>query len=98
MVPHGRVSRLSTPGAPISLLLLGLRMTVASLPLAEQRNWATPLFAGTMFASAALVFMVEPLIAKMILPQLGGSPAVWNTCMAFFQTALLAGYLYAHLL
>jgi SAM-dependent methyltransferase len=73
-------------------------MTVASLPIAPPRQWTTPLFASAMFASAALVFMVEPLIAKMILPQLGGSPAVWNTCMAFFQLALLAGYLYAHLL
>jgi SAM-dependent methyltransferase len=73
-------------------------MTVASIPIARQSSWATPLFGATIFASAALVFMVEPMIAKMILPQLGGSPAVWNTCMAFFQTALLAGYLYAHLL
>lgn len=73
-------------------------MTVASIPAAQPANWATPIFAGTIFASAALVFMVEPMIAKMILPQLGGSPAVWNACMAFFQTALLAGYLYAHVL
>jgi hypothetical protein len=54
------------------------------------------LFAGTLFVSALLLFMVQPLIAKMILPLLGGSPAVWNTCMVFFQAALLAGYLYAH--
>jgi SAM-dependent methyltransferase len=55
-------------------------------------------FASAIFTSAALVFMVEPMVAKMILPLLGGSPAVWNTCMAFFQVALLIGYLYAHLL
>ncbi len=73
-------------------------MTVASLPAARQANWTAPFFAGTVFISAALVFHVEPLFAKMILPQLGGSPAVWNACMAFFQAALLAGYLYAHLL
>jgi predicted O-methyltransferase YrrM len=76
----------------------GRRMTIASLPVAKESNWLTPFFAGTVFVSAALVFMVEPLFAKMILPQLGGSPAVWNACMAFFQAALLAGYLYAHLL
>ncbi len=54
------------------------------------------LFAGTMFLSAALLFCVQPLLARLILPLLGGSPAVWNTCMVFFQAVLLAGYLYAH--
>ncbi|MBY0525711.1 MAG: fused MFS/spermidine synthase [Gemmataceae bacterium] len=55
-------------------------------------------FAITLFVSAALLFCVEPMIAKMILPLLGGSAAVWTTCMVFFQAALLAGYLYAHAL
>jgi hypothetical protein len=54
------------------------------------------LFAATLFVSAFLLFLVEPLIAHMILPLLGGTPAVWNTCMVFFQAALLAGYGYAH--
>jgi hypothetical protein len=49
-----------------------------------------------MFLSAALLFVVEPMIGKMALPLLGGTAAVWNTCMLFFQAALLAGYLYAH--
>ncbi len=57
-----------------------------------------PLFAATIFLAAALLFVVEPMAAKLILPLLGGSPAVWNTCMVFFQAALLAGYLGAHLL
>src|SRR3712207_2516723 len=52
------------------------------------------LFAATLFLSAALLFWVQPLIAKMLLPLLGGTPAVWNTCMLFFQGALLAGYAY----
>jgi SAM-dependent methyltransferase len=56
------------------------------------------LFAVTVFASAALVFLVEPMIAKLVLPLLGGGPSVWNTSLAFFQTALLAGYGYAHAL
>ena len=55
------------------------------------------LFSLTLFLSAGLLFLVEPMIAKMILPRLGGTPAVWNTCMMFFQTVLLAGYGYAHL-
>jgi len=56
------------------------------------------LFAAAVFASAALVFTVEPMVAKLVLPLLGGSSAVWNTSLAFFQAALLVGYLYAHLL
>ncbi|HEY7422841.1 MAG TPA: hypothetical protein VH682_01145 [Gemmataceae bacterium] len=54
-------------------------------------------FALTIFTSATLLFSVEPMIGKMITPLLGGTPAVWNTCMVFFQAVLLLGYLYAHL-
>ena len=50
------------------------------------------LFRLTLFLSAALAFVVQPLIAKRLLPLLGGSPAVWNTCLVFFQAALLLGY------
>jgi SAM-dependent methyltransferase len=53
------------------------------------------LFATTIFLGAFLLFLVEPLIAKLILPWFGGSAAVWATCLVFFQTALLLGYLYA---
>jgi protein-L-isoaspartate O-methyltransferase len=53
-------------------------------------------FTLAVFLSAALLFVVEPMFGKMVLPQLGGSPAVWITCMLFFQGALLLGYLYAH--
>jgi hypothetical protein len=52
----------------------------------------------TIFLAALLLFAVEPLIAKMILPWFGGSAAVWMACLLFFQAALLSGYLYAHLL
>ena len=54
-------------------------------------------FTISMFASATLLFLVEPMIAKMLLPLLGGTPAVWNTCMVFFQIMLLAGYFYAYI-
>lgn len=54
------------------------------------------LFAVTSFASACLLFLLQPMFAKMVLPKLGGSPSVWNTCMVFYQTLLLAGYAYAH--
>ncbi len=55
------------------------------------------LFTLTLFLSAALLFLVQPMFGKMVLPRFGGAPAVWNTCQVFFQAALLVGYLYAHL-
>ena len=54
------------------------------------------LFALTIFVSAFLLFQVQPVIGKAILPWFGGSAGVWNTCMLFFQAALLGGYTYAH--
>jgi hypothetical protein len=54
------------------------------------------LFAGTLFVSATLMFMLQPMFGKLLLPMLGGTPAVWNTCMVFYQTLLFLGYLYAH--
>jgi hypothetical protein len=54
-----------------------------------------PLFASTMFLSGFLLFLVEPMAAKMVLPILGGVPMVWNACVVFFQIAMLAGYGYA---
>ena len=56
------------------------------------------LFAGAVFWSAALLFWIEPLLSKQLLPLLGGSPGVWNTCLVFFQALLLAGYAFAHLI
>ncbi len=55
-----------------------------------------PLYATTLFLSALLMFAVQPMFTRMVLPLLGGSPGVWNTAMVFFQAALLAGYAYAH--
>ena len=54
------------------------------------------LYALTLFAGATLLFVMQPMVGKMILPLLGGTPAVWSTCMVFFQAALLGGYAYAH--
>ncbi len=63
----------------------------------QQRGIAIPaLFTATIFTSASLLFFVQPMFAKMVLPYLGGSPAVWTTAMLFFQTVLLLGYIYAH--
>ncbi len=54
------------------------------------------LYAGTIFLSSLLLFLVQPLIARLILPWFGGTAAVWTTCMLFFQCVLLGGYAYAH--
>ena len=72
---------------------------MTTLAAGTRRAYAPPaLFAVTTFSSAALVFLVQPMVAKLVLPLLGGSPSVWNTSMAFFQLALLVGYFYAHAL
>src|ERR1700748_3499130 len=55
-----------------------------------------PLYAPPLFASALLLFVIQPMFAKLVLPRLGGAPAVWSVAMVFFQAALLAGYSYAH--
>ena len=60
-------------------------------------NAVMGLFAVLTFVNASLLFVVQPMFTKMVLPLLGGTPAVWNTCLLFFQAALLLGYLYAHL-
>src|SRR5262245_21437923 len=64
----------------------------------HNRIVATVHFAATVFVSALLLFLVQPLIGNAILPWFGGSPAVWNTAMLFFQFVLLGGYCYAHLI
>ena len=54
------------------------------------------LFTVTIFTSAFLVFLIQPMFARMALPLLGGAPAVWNTALVFYQAVLLGGYAYAH--
>ena len=54
------------------------------------------IYTTTLFLSAALMFLVQPMFGKMVLPLLGGSPAVWNTEVVFCQSLLLLGYLYTH--
>lgn len=54
------------------------------------------LFGCAVFLGAFLLFLVEPIAAKQLLPVLGGSAAIWITCLVFFQTALLCAYFYAH--
>ncbi|MEE8296955.1 MAG: hypothetical protein V3R26_03900, partial [Hyphomicrobium sp.] len=67
-------------------------------PAFAQGNTALGLFTATTFLSAFLLFAIQPLFAKMVLPVLGGSPSVWAVALCFFQAALLTGYCYAYLL
>ena len=74
-----------------------LRRAARGRPLEDSRLTAVLLlYTLTLFTGAALLFVMQPMVGKMILPLLGGTPAVWSTCMVFFQAALLGGYAYAH--
>src|SRR6266446_3267638 len=76
---------------------MSVQMSVgdAPLPRVADRPDTITLFSVVLFASAFLLFVLEPMVAKALLPKLGGTPQVWNTCMVFFQTTLLAGYVVA---
>src|SRR5689334_4321298 len=67
-------------------------------PSATRNGLVLVVYTAAIFVSALLLFSVQPLFTKMVLPRLGGSPAVWSVAMVFFQALLLAGYAYAHLL
>src|SRR3954454_2808556 len=71
---------------------------VADQPSASRNRLVLIVYTAAIFVSALLLFSVQPLFTKMVLPRLGGSPAVWSVAMVFFQSLLLAGYGYAHYL
>jgi spermidine synthase len=75
-------------------------MTTTDLPATDSARTAPllPVLTAAIFLSAALLFAVQPMFTKMVLPRLGGAPQVWSVAMVFFQAALLAGYAYAHAL
>src|SRR5687768_553242 len=77
-----------TRGAPVAA-------TPATRHAAAAGALVVPVFAAAMFLSGFLLFMVEPMAARMVLPVLGGVPMVWNGCVVFFQIVMLAGYGYA---
>jgi len=70
--------------------------TLQSLEVSRRSSLPVALFSFTLFLSAALLFWLEPMFAKMTLPVLGGTSAVWATCMLFYQAMLLAGYAFAN--
>ncbi len=74
-------------------------MTSIDFSVRRRQTMLIPaLFTLTIFVSASLLFFVQPLFTKIVVPHIGGAPAVWTTAMLFFQTMLIGGYLYAHLL
>src|SRR4029079_8735155 len=74
------------------------RSSSESIPVARSERLVLGLFTAAVFLSALLLFGVQPMFSRMVLPQLGGSPSVWSVAMVFFQSMLLAGYAYAHFL
>ena len=71
---------------------------VTGQPSAARNRLILLVYTAAIFVSALLLFSVQPLFTKMVLPRLGGSPAVWSVAMVFFQSLLLGGYAYAHFL
>src|SRR5438128_8185721 len=72
--------------------------SVTDQPAISRNRLILVVYTLAIFVSALLLFSVQPLFTKMVLPRLGGSPGVWSVAMVFFQSLLLAGYAYAHLL
>lgn len=84
------------PGAHASRMS-SIEAAPQAQPIASRLFRSAPaIFAATLFVSALLLFAVQPMFTKMVLPKLGGAPAIWSVAMVFFQTALLLGYAYAH--
>jgi hypothetical protein len=89
--------------AGLSRIQAGVFMSLPLPPAADQTSVSRnrlilTVYTAAIFTSALLLFSVQPLFTKMVLPRLGGSPAVWSVAMVFFQSLLLAGYAYAHYL
>src|ERR1700733_6830776 len=102
---------IAVPGAPCRNPDTGARRTqagacmtspessaVTDTPSAGRNRLVLVVYTSAIFVSALLLFSVQPLFTKMVLPRLGGSPAVWSVAMVFFQSLLLGGYAYAHYL
>lgn len=77
---------------------MDLSTSDSAIPSRRGLSLLLPLCSAALFLSAVILFAIEPMFTKMVLPLLGGTPSVWNTAVMFFQAVLLAGYLYAHLL
>ncbi|MFQ5493886.1 MAG: hypothetical protein ACE5EX_00755, partial [Phycisphaerae bacterium] len=97
VVSAGRAEFRAAVAEPVATKAAPRRSYRAELTIASGGGGLLICFSVTLLLSATLLFLVQPMVGKMILPYLGGTPAVWTTCMVFFQATLLAGYAYAHL-
>src|ERR1700704_7217101 len=77
---------------------MSVQLDAASGKINSSSVLVISIYTAAIFLSAALLFAVQPMFTKMVLPRFGGSPSVWSVAMVFFQALLLAGYAYAHLL
>ena len=68
----------------------------AALGAKSNERFAKPLFLTTIVVGSFLLFLTQPMVARMALPRIGGAPAVWNSAMLVYQALLLGGYAYAH--
>ena len=71
-------------------------MTDSAVAAPSTNRSHRPLFVATVLLGSFLLFLVQPMVARMTLPRLGGAPAVWNSAMLVYQALLLGGYAYAH--
>src|SRR5512144_1173204 len=84
---------------PAGVLMISPDLSASADQPSESRNRLVLIvYTAAIFVSALLLFSVQPLFTKMVLPRLGGSPAVWSVAMVFFQSLLLGGYASAHFL
>src|SRR5712691_1557241 len=99
MCPLERPSRVAGTSRSTLDAMTTFDTGVRASSAAASASWLAPaLYAATLFGSALLLFVVQPMFAKMVLPRLGGAPSVWSVALVFFQVALLLGYGYAHLI
>ena len=100
--PRGAVLKLAQPSRTLRNPIIGMDLnhSAPQQTPAHALRWRLVLavFTAAVFTSAFLLFAVQPMFTRMVLPRLGGSPSVWSVAMVFFQTMLFAGYAYAHIL
>src|ERR1700744_5549110 len=95
---HRRNPAAGASRAHAGVFMTAIEMSATGQPSASRNRLVLVVYTAAIFVSALLLFSVQPLFTKMVLPRLGGSPAVWSVAMVFFQSLLLGGYAYAHFL
>src|ERR1700742_4531661 len=95
---HRRNPAAGASRAHAGVFMTAIEMSATGQPSASRNRLLLVVYTAAIFVSALLLFSVQPMFTKMVLPRLGGSPAVWSVAMVFFQALLLGGYAYAHLL